>query len=46
MKSKAAGRRSIDRILDWEFERVIVGHGQVVEHDAKRRVREAFDWLL
>lgn len=45
MKNEAAGRRSIERILDWEFERVIVGHGEVAERDAKRRVREAFDWL-
>jgi hypothetical protein len=46
MKNEAAARRSIERILDWEFERVIVGHGEIAERDAKRRVREAFDWLL
>lgn len=45
MKNEAAGRRSVERILDWEFERVIVGHGRVAERDAKRRMRGAFDWL-
>ena len=45
VKNRAAARRSVDRILDWEFERVVVGHGRIVERDAKRRVREAFDWL-
>ena len=45
MKNDAAGRQSVERILDWEFERVIVGHGGIVERDAKHRVREAFDWL-
>ena len=45
MKNEAAGRQSVERLLDWEFERVIVGHGQVVEHDAKHRIRKAFDWL-
>lgn len=45
MKNEAAGRRSFERILDWEFERVVVGHGRVATEDAKRRVREAFDWL-
>ena len=45
MKNKAAGRRSVQQILDWDFERVIVGHGRVVEHDAKYRFHEAFDWL-
>lgn len=39
MKNEAAGQRSIERILEWDFERVIVGHGQVAERDAKRRVR-------
>lgn len=45
VKNRAAARRSVDRILDWEFERVVVGHGRIAERDAKRRVREAFDWL-
>ena len=45
IKNEAAARHSIDRILEWDFERVIVGHGHVVEHNPKRRVREAFDWL-
>ncbi|QLG26860.1 DUF4336 domain-containing protein [Halorarum halophilum] len=46
MKNEAAGRRSVERILDWDFERVIVGHGRIVERDAKRRVRDAFEWLV
>ena len=45
MKNEAAGRWSVERILNWDFERVIVGHGRVVERDAKRRFREAFEWL-
>ena len=45
VENRAAARRSVDRILDWEFERVVVGHGRIVERDAKRRVRAAFDWL-
>jgi hypothetical protein len=45
MKNDAAGRRSVERILDWDFERVVAGHGRVVERDAKRRFREAFEWL-
>jgi hypothetical protein len=45
VKNEAAARRSVERILDWEFERVIVGHGRIVDRDARRRVRRAFDWL-
>ena len=46
VKNRDAARRSVERMLDWNFERVIVGHGRIVERDAERRVREAFDWLL
>ena len=45
MKNEAAGRQSVEQLLDWDFERVVVGHGQIVEYDAKRRFREAFEWL-
>lgn len=31
IKDQAAFRKSIDQLLEWDFERVIVGHGQVVE---------------
>lgn len=46
VRNEAAARRSVETILDWAFDRVVVGHGRIVEHDAKRRVRDAFDWLL
>lgn len=39
-------RASIERILDWDFDRIIVGHGAVVETDGKAAFREAFHWLL
>jgi hypothetical protein len=35
-RDRAAARRSLDRVLGWEFDRVVVGHGAVVEHDGKR----------
>jgi len=42
VKNMAAVRASLDRILEWDFERIIVGHGHNVTADAKRRFREAF----
>lgn len=39
-------RMSIERILDWNFDRIIVGHGAVIENDGKDVFREAFRWLL
>jgi hypothetical protein len=45
MRDRAAVRASIDRILGWDFQRVIVGHGLNVEGDARGRFAAAFDFL-
>jgi hypothetical protein len=45
MKDKAAVRASLDRVLAWDFDRVIVGHGRNLEADAKRVFREAYAFL-
>jgi hypothetical protein len=36
-------RESVQRILEWDFERVIPGHGEVLERGGKNALREA--WL-
>lgn len=33
---------SIREVLTWEFDRIIGGHGEIVEHDGKNVFREAF----
>lgn len=45
MKDRAAVRDSLDRILAWDFDRVIVGHGRNLEADARRIFREAYSFL-
>ena len=45
MRDRAAVRASIDRILAWDFQRVIVGHGHNVETDAREKFRAAFAFL-
>ena len=45
MRDRAAVRASIDRILAWDFQRVIVGHGRNVEAEARERFREAFSFV-
>ena len=45
MRDKAAIRRSLDRILEWDFERVIVTHGIVLQRSGKRMLRAAYAWL-
>ncbi|HVE16744.1 MAG TPA: hypothetical protein VNB29_08400 [Chthoniobacterales bacterium] len=35
---EAAFRRSMDEMLEWDFDRVIVGHGDVIETDGHRKI--------
>jgi len=37
IKDKPAFKQSLDRILLWDFDRVIMAHGDVVETDGKRK---------
>jgi len=38
-------RESIESVLRWPFERVVVSHGQIVESDGHARFREGFAFL-
>ena len=39
-------KQSIDKILAWDFQRVIMAHGTIVEHEAKARLSAGYQWLL
>ena len=39
-------KASIQRVLEWDFDRIVVGHGAIVETGGKRAFRNAFQWLL
>ena len=45
IRDEAAARRSIDRILEWDFERVTVTHGDVLEEGGPEALRQAFSYL-
>lgn len=45
MRDRAAARRSRDHILGWDFDRVIVSHGDVVESDGHDAFARALAWL-
>lgn len=45
MKERAAVRASLDRIMEWNFDRVIVGHGRNLEVDARAIFRKAYSFL-
>lgn len=46
MKDKAAVKRGIERILQWDFDRVTVTHGEVLETNGRAMFKQAYAWLL
>jgi len=38
-------RRSLEKLLSWEFDKLIIAHGPCIERDAKPFVERAFRWL-
>lgn len=45
VRDKAAMRRSIDTILGWDFDNLIISHGHCLQGGAKREVQRAFSWI-
>jgi len=45
VRDRANLRATIERILEWDFQRIVPVHGAVVESDAKEAFRGAFGWL-
>ncbi|NES18455.1 MAG: DUF4336 domain-containing protein [Symploca sp. SIO3E6] len=39
-------KQSIQRILSWDFERVIMAHGSILEQDAKQQFKLGYEWFL
>ena len=46
VRDKQIAKRSIDKILAWDFERVIMGHGKIVEINAKQELTQGYQWLI
>ena len=45
VRDRAAFRRSLDRVLAWPIERIVVAHGAVLERDARAQLAHAYAWL-
>ena len=45
VQDKTAARQSIDRILGWDFDNLIIAHGHCLQGGAKQDVSRAFDWF-
>lgn len=46
VRDRVAAAASARRILAWDFERVIMAHGEIVDRDARARMTEALRWML
>ena len=41
IRDKAAFQRSMEAVMRWEFDRVIVGHGEIIQSDGKPQLSDA-----
>jgi hypothetical protein len=46
IRDRNAARQSLERILSWDFDRVVVAHGDVQEHGGHTLLRDGYAWLL
>lgn len=46
IRDRGAAKRSVERILEWDFDRILPGHGEIVEAGGRDALRRDFAWLL
>jgi Domain of unknown function (DUF4336) len=46
IRDRRAARQSLERILAWDFDRVVVAHGDVLESGGREALRQGYAWLL
>ncbi len=44
-RKRDLARESLERLLSWDFDKLIIAHGDCVESGAKSYVEEKFRWL-
>ena len=44
-RDKSAARASLERVLSWDFDRIVLCHGPIVESGGKAVFREAYSFL-
>jgi hypothetical protein len=45
IRNRRLARRQADRILDWEFDKVVLSHGDVLKSGGREAMRQAYAWL-
>jgi hypothetical protein len=46
VRDRKAFRESLERILEWPFERVVVAHGEVSENGGREELIRGYAWIL
>lgn len=46
VKNKSNARVSVNKILSWDFEKIVMAHGNIIYKDGKKLFSIAFKWLL
>lgn len=46
IRDRRAARESLERILSWDFDRIVVAHGDVLESGGHETLRTGYSWLL
>jgi hypothetical protein len=41
-----AAKQALERILAWDFDRVVIAHGEVLESGGAEALRAGYAWLL
>jgi hypothetical protein len=45
-RDRDAVKESVIKVLSWDFERVIMAHGSIVEQNGKQKFKESYEWFL
>jgi hypothetical protein len=45
MRDRKAAREQIDRMLAWDFDRIVLSHGPIVPNGGREVLRRAYAWL-
>jgi hypothetical protein len=43
--ARIRARAALDRVLAWDFDRIVLAHGDVIEHHGPEVLRASFSWL-
>lgn len=46
IRDRALARASLEKILAWDFDRIVIAHGELQERDGRAVLAAGYEWLL